>query len=468
MSQAKIGLIGLAVMGQNLVLNFANKGIPIAVFNRTTSKMEKFVADNAAKPIFGGKTMEEFVQLLERPRKIILLVQAGTAVDAMIDTVLPYLEKDDIIIDGGNSFFSDTIRREVELKEKNIRFLGMGVSGGEKGALEGPSLMPGGAREVYDELAPYLLKIAAQEPAPCVDFMGTGGAGHFVKMVHNGIEYADMQLIAEIYDIAKNVFRFAQQDLVELFDHFSTTDLNSYLIDITRKILTIKDEETGDLLVEKIKDEAKGKGTGMWTIQEASRLGAPLPAIAAALDSRYISSSRELRDVISTLFRSEKIQSSIPSKQEALLLLEKTLLAGKILAYAQGFYMLRQADKEYNFGLNYSAIAEIWRNGCIIRSTMLDEMSRALKDKNLITLLQDDFFLTRVRDNIAHVRKVLALCVENALPATTLGTSLWYLEGLRTKNLPANLIQAQRDFFGAHTYKRIDKEGDFHTDWESL
>ncbi len=468
MSQAKIGLIGLAVMGQNLVLNFANKGIPIAVFNRTTSKMEKFVAENSEKPIFGGKTMEEFVQLIERPRKIILLVQAGTAVDAMIENIVPYLENDDIIIDGGNSFFSDSIRREAELKKKNIRFLGMGVSGGERGALEGPSLMPGGAKEVYDELAPYLLKVAAQDPAPCVDFMGTGGAGHFVKMVHNGIEYADMQLIAEIYDIAKHVFKFTPQEQVELFDYFSTTDLNSYLIDITRKILTVKDEETGDILVDKIKDEAKGKGTGMWTIQEAARLGAPLPAISAALDSRYISSSRELRDIVSALFKEETVQVPIPSKEEIFSLLEKTLLAGKILAYAQGFYMLRQADEEYNFGLNYSAIAEIWRNGCIIRSTMLDEMSRALKDKNVITLLQDNFFLTRVRDNLAHVRKVLALCVENALPATALGTSLWYLEGLRTKHLPANLIQAQRDFFGAHTYKRIDKEGDFHTEWESL
>ncbi len=467
MAQAKIGLIGLAVMGQNLVLNFANKGIPIAVFNRTTSKMEKFVADNEGKPIFGEKTMEDFVRQVERPRKIILLVQAGAAVDAMINNVASHLDEGDIIIDGGNSFFQDTIRREQELKNRGIRFSGMGVSGGEKGALEGPSLMPGGDRDVYDELSSYLLKVAAQDPAPCVDFMGRGGAGHFVKMVHNGIEYADMQLIAEIYDIAKNGFNFNSEDMCELFEHFKTTDLNSYLIDITHKILTVKDELTGALLVDKIVDEAKGKGTGMWTVQEGARLGTPVPAISAALDSRYISSSNELREIFKRLFTNTKTEASPPSKEEAFSLLQNTLLAGKILAYAQGFYMLRVSDAEYGFGLNYSSIAKIWRNGCIIRSTMLDEMARAFENKNLISLLEDDFFLSRVKASTASLRKVLCLCIEHKLPATAFATSLSYLDGLSSPQLPTNLIQAQRDFFGAHTYRRVDKAGDFHTDWET-
>lgn len=464
--KAKIGLIGLAVMGQNLVLNFANKGIPIAVFNRTTSKMEKFVSDNQDKPILGGKTMEEFVQLIERPRKIILLVQAGVAVDDMINNVLPFLDKDDIIIDGGNSFFKDTISRYENLKKQGIRFMGMGVSGGEKGALEGPSLMPGGSRAVYDELSPLLTKIAAQDPAPCVDFMGVGGAGHFVKMVHNGIEYADMQLIAEVYSLAKNAFEYSNDDLVELFDYFQTTDLNSYLIEITGKILQVKDDNSEELLIDKILDEAKGKGTGTWTTQESASLGSPVSAIAAALDSRNISSNKELRKCFSFLFKSEYKYHNNITKDESKKLLEGVLLAGKILAYAQGFSMLKVADKEYNFNLTLSSIAKIWRNGCIIRSTMLDEMARALEDTSMPTLVSDSYFTNRVKNNISSLRKIIAIALEAGIPVPALGTTLWYLEGLRSPRLSANLIQAQRDFFGAHTYKRTDTEGDFHTQWE--
>ncbi|XP_060085366.1 6-phosphogluconate dehydrogenase, decarboxylating-like [Ylistrum balloti] len=386
----------------------------------------------------------------------------------MIENILPYLDKDDIIIDGGNSYFTDTIRREADLKKKGIRFLGMGVSGGEKGALEGPSLMPGGNREVYDELAPFLLKVAAQDPAPCVDFMGNGGAGHFVKMVHNGIEYADMQLIAEIYDIAKNAFAYSNKEIHELFTYFQSTDLNSYLIDITCNILATTEEDTEGLLINKIKDEAKGKGTGMWTIQESTRLASPVPAISAALDGRYISSNLELRQLFNTLFPENPVAGNTISRSESHALLESTLLTGKILAYAQGFYLLKQADMEYNFNFNFASIAKIWRNGCIIRSTMLDEMSRALENSSLISLVEDEFFLTRLKKNIPALRKVLCLGIESGIPVTALGTSLWYLEALRAKRLPANLIQAQRDFFGAHTYQRIDREGDFHTEWEKL
>lgn len=464
--QVQIGLIGLAVMGQNLVLNFANKGIPIAVFNRTTSKMEQFIANNPNKPIFGAKTMQEFVNLIQRPRKIILLVQAGVAVDDMINNVLPVLELNDVIIDGGNSFFTDTIIRHKRLHEKGIRFIGMGVSGGEKGALEGPSLMPGGDKSVYEELGPLLTKVAAQDPAPCVDFMGHGGAGHFVKMVHNGIEYADMQLIAEVYDLAQNAFGFKTSELANLFDYFQTTKLNSYLIEITSKILHVKDDDSDELLVNKIVDEAKGKGTGMWTIQESATLGSPVSAIAAALDSRYISSSKELRKSFSSLFPITSKYTSILSKDDAKKLLEGVLLVGKILAYAQGFSMLKVADKEYGFELNLSSIARIWRNGCIIRSTMLDEMARALENNNLPTLVADSYFKKLVSDNIGLLRKVVGIALEAGIPVPALGTSLWYFEGLRAPRLSTNLIQAQRDFFGAHTYKRIDKEGDFHTQWE--
>ncbi len=467
MNEAKIGLIGLAVMGQNLVRNFANKGIPIAVFNRTTSKMEAFVEAFSDLPIIGKKTMAEFVQAIERPRKIILLVQAGSAVDAMIETILPHLEEGDIIIDGGNSYFQDTIKRHAYLHEKNIRFLGMGVSGGEKGALEGPSLMPGGDKDTYADLEDVITKVAAQDPEPCVDFIGDGGAGHFVKMVHNGIEYADMQLIAEVYDIAKRVFNFSETDLIELFDYFQTTDLNSYLIEITAKILRVKDPESGDFLVHLIKDEAKGKGTGTWTVQESASIGSAVPAIAAALDFRNISSSVELRLAFSRLFTSDLHSVTHELSKDAVRrALAGVLLVGKILAYEQGFSMLRVADKEYDFGLRLSSIAKIWRNGCIIRSTMLDEMSRALENEGLISLVEDEYFKTRVADNIQSVRDTIAYAATAGVPAPALCTSLSYFDALRSQRLPAALIQAQRDFFGAHTYKRIDKEGDFHTQWE--
>lgn len=465
--KAKIGLIGLAVMGENLILNFANKGIPIAVFNRTVSKVDVFVSKHPDKPIIGNQTAEAFVNAIERPRKIILLVQAGAGVDAAIAGLLPYLEKDDIIIDGGNSFFVDTQRRYEELKEKGIRFMGMGVSGGERGALEGPSLMPGGTREVYDELAPLLLEIAAQDPAPCVDFMGNRGAGHFVKMVHNGIEYADMQLISEVYAIARYGCNYSDDELIALFDYFLTTDLNSYLIEITSQILRVKDDGNNTLLIDKIKDEAKGKGTGTWTVRESAMLGSPVPAIAASLDSRYISSSLALRKEFQSLFPKSESGSIDLTRDESRTLLEGVLLAGKILAYEQGFSMLVAADKEYGFDLNLSSIAKIWRNGCIIRSTMLDEMARALEDKNLVSLVSDEYFRERVANNIDSLRKVVSLAVNAGIPTPSLSTSLSYLEGLRTQRLPANLIQAQRDFFGAHTYKRIDKEGDFHTQWEA-
>lgn len=464
--EAKIGLIGLAVMGQNLVLNFANKGIPIAVFNRTTSRMENFVAQHTDKPIIGCKTMEEFVAAIERPRKIILLVQAGIGVDNMIDQVCPFLDKNDVIIDGGNSYFQDSIVRYNRLQEKGIRFMGMGISGGEKGALEGPSLMPGGTKSVYEELGPLLTQVAAQDPAPCVDYIGEGGAGHFVKMVHNGIEYADMQLIAEVYDLAKNAFQLSDEDLGELFDYFQTTDLNSYLIEITSKILRVKDPDTGSLLLDKIKDEAKGKGTGAWTIQESALLGSPVPAIAAALDSRYISSAVPIRESFRSLFPKKGNYHSNLSKEEVRDILHGVLLVGKILAYTQGFSMLKTADNEYKFGLDLSSIAKIWRNGCIIRSTMLDEMARALEDTSLVTLIADSYFTTRIYDNITHMRHAITIALEAGIPVPALGTSLWYFEGLRTNRLSANLIQAQRDFFGAHTYKRVDKEGDFHTQWE--
>ncbi len=467
MDKAKIGLIGLAVMGQNLVRNFANKGIPIAVFNRTTSKMENFVQSFSDIPIIGKKTIEEFVLTIERPRKIILLVQAGTAVDAMIETILPHLDADDIIIDGGNSYFQDTIRRHAYLREKNIRFLGMGVSGGEKGALEGPSLMPGGDRETYAELETLLTKVAAQDPAPCVDFIGSGGAGHFVKMVHNGIEYADMQLIAEVYDIAKYVFNFSEDDVIKLFDYFQTTDLNSYLIDITTKILRVRDPESGKLLVNLVKDEAKGKGTGTWTVQESAAIGSAVPAIAAALDLRNISSNIELRKTFARLFGSDfhKITHEFTS-DEVRKMLAGVLLVGKVLAYEQGFSMLRIADNTYKFELRLSSIAKIWRNGCIIRSTMLDEMSRALENDNLISLIEDTYFKVRIADNIKFMRNIVAYAVTAGIPTPALCTSLSYFDTLRSQRLPAALIQAQRDFFGAHTYQRIDKAGDFHTQWE--
>ena len=467
MSKQKIGLVGLAVMGENLALNIESKGFPIAVFNRTTEKTEKFLAGKAkGKNVVGAKTMEEFVDLLETPRKVILMVKAGAPVDAMIDSIVGHLDKGDLLIDGGNSFFKDTERRGKALAEKGLLYIGTGVSGGEEGALKGPSIMPGGAKEAYQMVEDILTKISAQvDDGPCCVHIGPGAAGHYVKMVHNGIEYGDMQLICEAYDILKDALGLEAPELADVFAEWNKGELDSYLIEITAAVLARKDEDTGKPLVDIILDKAGQKGTGKWTSQSALDLGVPTPTINAAVVARSMSSFKDQRVAASKLL-SGPTPNYTGDKASLIQAVRDALYASKITSYAQGMALLREANKEYNWNLNYGEIARIWKGGCIIRAKFLDLIKQAYqRNADLPNLLVDKFFSDAVASRQDNWRMVVKLAVDSGIPAPAMSGSLAYFDSYRRERLPANLIQGQRDYFGAHTFERVDKPGSFHIEW---
>ncbi|MBI9071333.1 MAG: decarboxylating NADP(+)-dependent phosphogluconate dehydrogenase [Melioribacteraceae bacterium] len=469
MSKADIGLVGLAVMGENLVLNMESHGFTVAVYNRTVEKVDNFVNGRGkGKNIIGTHSVEELVQNLKRPRKVMLMVKAGNPVDAFIEQVLPFLEKGDIVIDGGNSHFPDSTRRTKYLAEKGIHFIGTGVSGGEEGALKGPSIMPGGAPEAWESVKPIFQSISAkvEDGTPCCDWVGENGAGHFVKMVHNGIEYGDMQLITEAYQIMKNGLGFSADEMHEVFKEWNKGDLDSYLIEITRDILAYKDED-GEPLVEKILDTAGQKGTGKWTGIAALDLGEPLTLIGEAVFARCLSAKKDARVEASKLLSGPAISFN-GDKVEFVKDLMSALYASKLVSYAQGYELMRSAATEYGWNLNYGGIALMWRGGCIIRSAFLGKIKEAFDNNpNLTNLLLDPYFKEKIENAQTGWRTVISVAVQNGISIPAFSTALAYFDGFRCERLPANLLQAQRDYFGAHTYERIDKpRGEFfHTNW---
>ena len=468
MGKQQFGLVGLAVMGQNLVLNIERNGYSVAVYNRTTARMTQFLEKSCrGKQICGYATIPEFVEALEKPRRIMLMVKAGDPVDASIEQLLPHLQKGDLLIDGGNSFFKDTERRAGALVEKSILYIGTGVSGGEEGALHGPSIMPGGQKEAYDLVEPILTKIAATTPddGPCCTYIGPGGAGHYVKMVHNGIEYGDMQLIAEVYDILQRALEYDAPRLHKVFSAWKDGPLGSYLIDITTDIFARKDDKTGRPLVDLILDKAGQKGTGKWTSQSALDVGVPTPTINAAVESRIMSAFKEERVSASTKLKGPR-RIFRGDEEKFVQCVHDALLASKICSYAQGLALLSHASAEYGYDLDLAEIARIWKGGCIIRARLLDDIKRAFQRKpDLANLLMDRRFAVRMRSTQTSWRKVVTTAVRLGIPVLAMSASLAYYDAYRSDRLPANLIQAQRDYFGAHTYQRTDKEGSFHTEW---
>ena len=487
-SLSDIGLVGLAVMGQNLALNIADHGFRISVFNRTTEKTDKFVADNPNTPggVVGTRTVQEFVQSISKPRKIVLLVQAGKATDAVIDELTPFLEKGDIVIDGGNSLWTDTIRREKAYGEKGLRFIGSGVSGGEEGARFGPSLMPGGDFQAWQELKPIWEAVAAKVDAntgkplegaapgkpvvggvPCTAYIGADGAGHYVKMVHNGIEYGDMQMICEAYALLRGLLGLKPAELGEVFAQWNTGILDSFLIEITSAILKQKDPVTKKPFVDIVLDRAGQKGTGKWTSVAALDMGVPAPTIGEAVFARFLSAVKDERVAAAKVLKgpSKKYKGS---KTALIAAIHDALYCSKICSYAQGFQLLRAGAEQYKWDLHFGEIAQIWRGGCIIRAAFLQKITEAYaKTPNLANLLLDPYFNRTFKKAQANWRKVIALAAECGVPAPTFSASLAYYDGYRSARLPANLLQAQRDFFGAHTYERVDQPRGkfFHLDW---
>ncbi|EDW21082.1 NADP-dependent phosphogluconate dehydrogenase [Bacillus sp. FSL W8-0645] len=467
MSKQQIGVVGLAVMGKNLALNIESRGFSVSVYNRSSSKTEEFLQESKGKNVVGTYSIEEFVQSLETPRKILLMVKAGAATDATIQSLLPHLEKGDILIDGGNTYYKDTQRRNQELAESGIHFIGTGVSGGEEGALKGPSIMPGGQKEAHELVKPILEAISAKvDGEPCTTYIGPDGAGHYVKMVHNGIEYGDMQLISESYFILKHVAGLSAEELHEVFSEWNKGELDSYLIEITADIFTKVDEETNQPLVDVILDKAGQKGTGKWTSQSSLDLGVPLPIITESVFARYISAMKDERVEASQLIEGPKPAQSAENKQELIEAVRKALFMSKICSYAQGFAQMKAASDEYNWDLKYGEIAMIFRGGCIIRAAFLQQIKEAYdRNPELKNLLLDPYFKDIAQSYQSSLRKVISLAVEQGVPVPSLSSALAYFDSYRTAVLPANLIQAQRDYFGAHTYERTDKEGIFHTEW---
>ena len=467
--EADIGLIGLAVMGQNLAMNMNDHGFRVAVFNRTTEKVDAFLDDLAkGSDIIGTHDLKEFFSKLKRPRKVICMIKAGKPVDALIEECLPYMEEGDIFIDGGNSHFPDTQRRVDELKEKGILFVGCGVSGGEEGARHGPSLMPGGHPDAWPHVKEILQTIAAKsdDGEPCCDWVGEGGAGHYVKMVHNGIEYGDMQIICEAYHMMKNLLGMGAQDLHKVFEEYNKGELDSYLIEITSQIFNYKDTDN-EPLVDKILDSAGQKGTGKWTGISALDMGMPLTLIGEAVFSRCLSALKDEREEMAPLFTFDDTAYK-GDKNEAVGWIKDALYASKIISYTQGFMLLRQAATEMGWKLNYGGIALMWRGGCIIRSKFLGKIKEAYdKNPSLKNLLFDNFFATELKKSLGGWRKTVSMAIEHGIPVPCFSSSLTFFDGLRSSRLPANLLQAQRDYFGAHTYERIDQPRGkfFHTNW---
>ncbi|MGI8432561.1 MAG: NADP-dependent phosphogluconate dehydrogenase [Chthoniobacterales bacterium] len=467
-NQCDIGLIGLAVMGENLVLNMESKGFTVAVYNRTTEVTEKFAAGKAkGKNIVPSKTMEEFVGALSSPRKAMIMVKAGKPVDAVIDQLVPLLDKGDVIIDGGNSLFTDTQRRCKDLEAKGIHFVGCGVSGGEEGALKGPSLMPGGPRASWDIIAPIFTKIAAiVDGEPCCRYMGTDGAGHYVKMVHNGIEYGDMQLICEAYAILSNVLGMSDDELAKVFTEWNSGDLDSYLIEITSQIFRKKDPDTGKPMVDVILDKAGQKGTGIWTLQSAIRQSVVISTINAAVEARVISSRKDERVAASKILPAPQTEKFTGNREDLVHAVRDALYASKIVSYAQGMELLGAASKEFGWNLNFGDIATIWRGGCIIRAKFLNRIVEAYKrDPDLKNLLLDPYFTEIIAKTQHNWRIAVATAVQQGVAVPAFSASLGYYDSYRQARLSSNLLQAQRDFFGAHTYERVDKPGVFHTEW---
>lgn len=486
---SEIGLIGLAVMGQNLALNIADHGFKISVYNRTTAKMEDFVAANPNTPggLDGFATLEDFVASLKRPRKVIILVQAGTATDKVIEGLLPLLEAGDIIIDGGNAKWDDTIRREQELTARGLRFIGSGVSGGEEGARFGPSLMPGGSPEAWEHLEPIWKAIAAKvDPetgkplegaAPgkpveggvsCTAYIGPDGAGHYVKMVHNGIEYGDMQMICEAYDLMRQVLGLSPSEMGEIFAEWNKGELDSFLIEITADILKQNDPVTGQAFVDVVLDTAGQKGTGKWTSVNALDMGTPAPTVAEAVFARCLSAIKDERVAASKILSGPKPPAYTDDKAELVEAIRQALYASKICSYAQGFQLMREAQKEYDWSLNFGEIAQIFRGGCIIRAAFLQKITEAFaRDPGLANLLLDPYFKGAIDTAQKNWRRVIALAAEHGVSTPTFSSALAYYDGYRTAQLPQNLLQAQRDYFGAHTYERVDQpRGQFyHIDW---
>jgi 6-phosphogluconate dehydrogenase len=465
-----IGLIGLAVMGENLVLNMESKGFTVAVYNRTTAVTEKFAQNRAkGKNIVPTTSLEEFVRALKRPRKAQIMVKAGAPVDAVIDQLLPLLEPGDIIIDGGNSLWTDTQRREKALAARGIRYFGVGVSGGEEGALKGPSIMPGGSKEGWEFLAPIYTKISAHvDGESCCRYMGADGAGHYVKMVHNGIEYGDMQLICEAYAILKNVLGLEASELGSIFSEWNQGELNSYLIEITARIFTRKDEGTGKALVDVIVDRAGQKGTGKWTVGHAVEMACPLSTISAAVEARILSSMKEERVAASQQLPSPEKTAFSGDRKALIEAVRDALYASKIVSYAQGFVQLGAAAKQYGWELNFGDIATIWRGGCIIRAHFLNRIKQAYElNPGLKNLLLDPYFTGIITKTQKNWRLAVSTAIQQGIAVPAFSSSLAYFDSYRSERLPANLLQAQRDFFGAHTYERLDKPAGefFHTEW---
>jgi 6-phosphogluconate dehydrogenase len=469
MSQADIGLVGLAVMGENLILNMESRGFTVACFNRTTSKVDDFVNGRAkGKQIVGTHSLEDLVKALKRPRKVMMMVKAGKAVDDLIAQLLPLLEPGDVLIDGGNTHYPDTMRRAALVESKGLLYVGTGVSGGEEGALTGPSIMPGGSPAAWPHVKPIFQAIAAKtdDGTPCCDWVGENGAGHFVKMVHNGIEYGDMQLICEAYDLLKQVVGLQASELSAVFGEWNKGELDSYLIEITRDILAFKDAD-GQPLVDKILDTAGQKGTGKWTGVEALELGIPLTLIGEAVFSRCLSAIKDERVAASKVLTGPKPKLD-GDKQAFVEDVRQALYASKLVSYAQGYTLMRAAAAERGWNLNYGGVALMWRGGCIIRSAFLGKIKEAFdKNAGLTNLLLDPFFRGRVIASQDAWRRVVAAAATNGVPVPAFMTALAYYDGFRAGRLPANLLQAQRDYFGAHTYERLDKpRGEFfHTNW---
>ncbi|GAB7057589.1 NADP-dependent phosphogluconate dehydrogenase [Paenibacillus sp. YK5] len=467
MSKQQVGVIGLAVMGKNLALNIESRGFSVSVYNRSREKTDALLSESPGRRLVGTYSIEEFVASLEKPRKILIMVQAGKATDDTINQLIPHLEQGDIIIDGGNAFFPDTQRRNKELQAHGLRFIGTGVSGGEEGALKGPAIMPGGQKDAYELVAPILTAISAKVNGdPCCTYIGPDGAGHYVKMVHNGIEYGDMQLICEAYQLLKDVLGVNTRELHEIFADWNKGELDSYLIEITADIFTKYDQETGKPMVDVILDSAGQKGTGKWTSQSALDLGVPLSIITESVFSRFLSAMKEERVAASKVLNGPKLAVFEGDRKEFIEAVRKALYASKICSYAQGFAQMRAASEEYGWDLQYGNIAMIFRGGCIIRARFLQNIKDAYdRNPELKNLLLDEYFKGIVENYQEAWRTVVATAISRGIPVPAFASALAYYDSYRTERLPANLLQAQRDYFGAHTFKRVDKEGTFHYQW---
>lgn len=467
MGKQQIGVIGLAVMGKNLALNIESKGFTVSVYNRSREKTDELIMEAQGKNITGTYSLKEFVDSLEVPRKIIIMVKAGKPVDETIEELKQYISKGDILIDGGNSYFVDTVRRNRSLEQEGYRFIGTGISGGEEGALKGPAIMPGGQEDAYKLVEPILTAISAKvQGDPCCTYIGTDGAGHYVKMVHNGIEYGDMQLICEAYSLLRNVLGLSVEELHKVFAEWNKGELDSYLIDITQDILTKYDPETGKPMVDVILDTAGQKGTGKWTSESALNLGISTPTITEAVFARCISAIKGERIAASKILRGPLAQTFEGNRNELIEAVRKALYASKICSYAQGFALMKAAGKEYGWNLNYGSIAMIFRGGCIIRAQFLQRIKEAYnKNPELANLMLDPYFKDILENYQDAWREVICTAVGYGIPTPAFSSALAYFDSYRSEFLPANLLQAQRDYFGAHTFERLDKEGIFHYKW---